>query len=471
MFFESFFVGLLFIGAFSLVASLVKVRGRKITVQTLPDIAYEDMHEVNISPEDRILIVAPHPDDAALSCSGLIKQAIKKGADVKVVYITYGSHSSDTIIKSPSLLLPMPLSSIIKQGRVRHDEAVAAMFSLGLNASDIIFLGFPDSGTLKMWADYFNNKSLTSAALVTNKVVYKTAYKPGVRFNAVNEFNLLKEVIKFFRPTKIIYSDMADLNPDHRATGLFVNAVLFDLKKENLNPLGLSYFVHAKNWPNDGSVLTPPSYFTHPLKGKWFYLNITLSDMKDKLNAIKAHEIPLKVKPDFLLSFVKKNELFFKSEYYQLEGNLPLWKPKELQKLGVLNYVSDIKISEKKDYISFSFFTQPNLSAFSKVYLFVYPIDTNKNFLDTPKYRIILKRGTRRTSVKLIDGRSRIHLTSKENIHLKTIDKNHIQVYMNKGLLEKGSYFFFSMQLEKLNVRVGETPWWIIQLKNPERAK
>jgi len=36
--------------------------------------------------EDRILIIAPHPDDEVLACGGLIQQAVAVGADVRVIF-------------------------------------------------------------------------------------------------------------------------------------------------------------------------------------------------------------------------------------------------------------------------------------------------------------------------------------------------------------------------------------------------
>ncbi len=423
------------------------------------------MKELTILPDDKILILAPHPDDAALTCSGLIKEALRKGAKVKVVYITYGSHSSDTIIKNPGLLMPMPLASIIKQGRVRHDEAVSAMTSLGLKEEDLIFLGFPDSRTLKLWTGYFNEKAFTSAVLATNKVIYKTAYKPGTRFNAKNEFNQLKEIISSFKPTKIIYSDTFDLNPDHRATGLFLNAVLSDLEKEGFKPLTYSYFVHSEDWPGDTSVFYPPFYFIGVLKGDWYCVKLSPEDMISKLNAIEKHKVPLKGKPSFLLSFVKKNEIFFKPHFYSLNESLPVWGPKELQKLGVLNYVSEIRVIEEEKYFVFDLSTKPRVSKFSKINIFIYPVG-REPFLNMPKYKAVVSRKIHKFSSDVKDISSNIIFTEKESSYVEVGGKDRVVLHLNKELLADADYFFLGIELEKVDVRVGETPWWVISLNN-----
>ena len=39
------------------------------------------------------LIIAPHPDDETIGCSGLIQQLISKGQRVDVIYMTGGGKS------------------------------------------------------------------------------------------------------------------------------------------------------------------------------------------------------------------------------------------------------------------------------------------------------------------------------------------------------------------------------------------
>src|SRR5574340_1404799 len=47
---------------------------------------------------DRILVVAPHPDDESLGCAGLIKQAVENGADVHVVVMTNGDANEWSVV-------------------------------------------------------------------------------------------------------------------------------------------------------------------------------------------------------------------------------------------------------------------------------------------------------------------------------------------------------------------------------------
>ena len=46
-----------------------------------------------LSPQDRVLVFAPHPDDEALGCGGLIQQAVELGAEVRVIFQTDGDNN------------------------------------------------------------------------------------------------------------------------------------------------------------------------------------------------------------------------------------------------------------------------------------------------------------------------------------------------------------------------------------------
>src|SRR5882757_725225 len=46
-----------------------------------------------ITADDRIVVVAPHPDDEVLGAGGLIQQARAVGAEVHVIYLTSGDHN------------------------------------------------------------------------------------------------------------------------------------------------------------------------------------------------------------------------------------------------------------------------------------------------------------------------------------------------------------------------------------------
>jgi len=104
-------------------------------------------HDIQPLPPDRILVLAPHPDDESIACAGVIQQAVRRKIPVRVVFLTYGDVNEwSFMIYEKHLVLAR--SAVEKMGMLRHDEAVAASITLGLSTNDLTFLGYPDIGTL-----------------------------------------------------------------------------------------------------------------------------------------------------------------------------------------------------------------------------------------------------------------------------------------------------------------------------------
>jgi LmbE family N-acetylglucosaminyl deacetylase len=107
-----------------------------------------------IAPADRILILAPHPDDETIACAGIIQAAIDAGAQVRVVYLTNGEHNQFAFIVYEKRI-PFRKNEFIHLGQVRRKEAVAAMRLLGLSQERLIFLGYPDFGTFSIFSRHW----------------------------------------------------------------------------------------------------------------------------------------------------------------------------------------------------------------------------------------------------------------------------------------------------------------------------
>jgi hypothetical protein len=46
-----------------------------------------------LTPDDRIIIFAPHPDDESIACGGVIQQALALKVPVRIVWLTYGDNN------------------------------------------------------------------------------------------------------------------------------------------------------------------------------------------------------------------------------------------------------------------------------------------------------------------------------------------------------------------------------------------
>jgi N-acetylglucosamine malate deacetylase 1 len=89
------------------------------------------------APAAPILVFAPHPDDEALGCAGLILEQCRTGRSVSIAYLTDGSGSHPG----------HPRVSPAEIAQIRRAEALAATGLLGVPPAHVHFLGARD-GTL-----------------------------------------------------------------------------------------------------------------------------------------------------------------------------------------------------------------------------------------------------------------------------------------------------------------------------------
>src|SRR6185436_12988953 len=173
--------------------------------------------DVSIAPDDRILILAPHPDDEVLCCGGLIQQAVRMGVPVRVAFFTYGDNNqwSFLMYRKRPVLLP---SSVQRMGLLRHDEAIAAGKILGLKPSQLTFLGYPDFGTLRIWTAHWG-AALPLRSMLTHvtAVPYANARRPGAAYKGEEMLKDVTDVLRDVRPTKVFVSHPGDHMPDHAA--------------------------------------------------------------------------------------------------------------------------------------------------------------------------------------------------------------------------------------------------------------
>lgn len=106
---------------------------------------------------ERVLILAPHPDDEVIGCAGVIQQALKAGAKVKIIYLTNGDHNELAFIVYEKRIT-IRQGEFVHMGQVRQKEAIKAMKFLGLSENDLVFLGYLDFGTFTIFSQYWQSK-------------------------------------------------------------------------------------------------------------------------------------------------------------------------------------------------------------------------------------------------------------------------------------------------------------------------
>jgi LmbE family N-acetylglucosaminyl deacetylase len=103
------------------------------------------------------LVIAPHPDDEALGCGGLIAALAERGADLTVVFVTDGgaSHPRSRLWPRPRLVA------------LRAEEASAGLAMLGASGATRLHLGLPDAGIVRGSSDWQRAVEQTAQLVAT----------------------------------------------------------------------------------------------------------------------------------------------------------------------------------------------------------------------------------------------------------------------------------------------------------------
>ena len=150
----------------------------------------------------KIVIVAPHMDDEALACGGLIAKLPRKDG-VHIIYATDG-------MKSPAPIFPGRDTISPDLGKTRMQESIGAMKLLGIPDRNLHFLCLPEA-ELK--------KHISSLR------------------------NLLRDKIRTIAPKQILVPFRYDRHPDH----LTVNhAVVSEVQEGFLQAQLIEYFVYFR---------------------------------------------------------------------------------------------------------------------------------------------------------------------------------------------------------------------------------
>lgn len=288
--------------------------------------AYKYLTGPHLSKSDRILIIAPHPDDECIGTAGIIIRAVKNHIPLKIVLFTNG----DGYIRGARLYFRTfhPNSKQFKElGIRRHNETLQAMKTLGVKRKDIIFLSYPDGSLNSLFSVNWDYNKLHLGLNGEIRATYPFSYKKDAPYCGKSLEKNLEEIIRKFRPTKIFYPDPGDNNHDHWAASALVE---YTLCKMNYMAERFNYLVHKGfEWPFPWAYepeleLLPPASFIK-LDAKWYKFPLTEKEEKLKHKALTQYVSQIEVKEPFLDAFVRKNELF--AQYPDLRYDAQESKP------------------------------------------------------------------------------------------------------------------------------------------------
>jgi len=294
------------------------------------DYNFDNINSI-LSKGKKVLILAPHQDDEALMCSGVISHSINNGADVKLGVITNGDKKGK------------------KRGLIRIRETITAMEYLGISSSNIHFFGYGDT---EKNGNSFMNRLYNAAADTTlvpsyaSSQTYSTPEAPEyhfTRFGVHGSYDRatfrqdLNSFIKEYNPDYIFVTSLYDSHPDHFILYKFTVEAIINIKQlqPEFSPIIYEYLIHSHDgdddWParNDkNSVLEsfskPATLETHTLldwgQRETFLVPIemqTASRSKNKKYAAisKYRSQRPSANNRYLYSYVKKDEIFWKRDF------------------------------------------------------------------------------------------------------------------------------------------------------------
>ena len=209
-------------------------------------------------PLDRVLIVAPHPDDETLATGALILRA----GEVRVIFVTDGENN------------PWPQRLIYRKWRIndsdrrhwgmlRRDEAFCALSKLGARDGCARFLALPDTEVMSL-----------------------------ARRGDQRMCSAVAEEVASFAPTLIVTPSFLDLHADHRASAYFVHRAAPDA---NI----VTYVIHG---PPEPSRIVET-------------IELTDDEQRRKRAAIDCHVSQLRLSRKRFVGHASAAEVFLRDEH------------------------------------------------------------------------------------------------------------------------------------------------------------
>lgn len=273
------------------------------------------------SAQSRYLIFSPHPDDETLGCGGVIQQARQVGAQVRIVIMTNGDGFRVAAEREFRRLNIEP-EEMIRFGELRQRETVQAVENLGVSRENLIFLGYPDQGLMKLWTENWSSLApYTSPFTRSHFCRYAQTFSPSALYCGENVLRDVERIIAEYRPTDIFVTHPSDDHCDHAAASAFVTAALLRLQNRETVPKTVRlhhYLIHRGDWPvprglHCGDRLVPPRNMLH-LDTEWQTVTLTPQQVETKHRSILMHDSQVSVMRSFLLSFIRSSEPFAQIE-------------------------------------------------------------------------------------------------------------------------------------------------------------
>ena len=218
----------------------------------------------SFSKSDKILVVAPHPDDESLGTGGLLQRIFAQKIPVRIVFATNGENNpwAQRYWEKRWQIGP---DERLRWGRRRREEALNAIRTLGGKPDCARFLNLPDLGTtrLLMQGDRELSVSITSE-------------------------------IQEWEPTVALIPTMHDAHPDHSAL-----AVGFSMALDVVGGSSIRVWEYLVHQPQ-AAIRQEPAR-----------LLLSSEEVARKRRAILCHETQVALSRGRFTSFAKSEEAYY----------------------------------------------------------------------------------------------------------------------------------------------------------------
>ncbi|MDD2864907.1 MAG: PIG-L family deacetylase [Methylococcales bacterium] len=287
--------------------------------------AASSVESLNVQHAERLVILAPHPDDETLSAAGLAHRVLEKGGSVRSVVVTAGDAYVEAIQHDLGKKRLAPID-FLRYGKERLDESRHAANLLGKGSIKLDLLGFPDGSIYPMLISHWNNSNPDKSEFTGfSHIPYIEAEDRGHAQDGKFLREELVKILKEMKPTLIAFPDVMENDSDHAGLGMFALLAINDWfeqthKLPSVEPRLLTYLIHWKNdYPSGANSQIPVDLSNQPLFlpdelslrhhiQTCFNLNVLEKHLKRA--TLEKYQSQQRAMGNFLMAFVRRNECF-----------------------------------------------------------------------------------------------------------------------------------------------------------------
>jgi len=293
-------------------------------IVTSPCLHADSIQPFKVNHGERLLILAPHPDDESLSAAGLAHRVINNGGSVRSVVVTAGDAYVEAIQRDLGRTNLKP-TDFLKYGEERLEESRQAAKVLGNGSIRVDLLGFSDGSIYSMLVSHWNSSNPDKSGFTGfSHVPYREAEDRGEAQDGKALRHRLVKILNETQPTLIAFPDVMENDSDHAGLGMFTLLAINDWLEQpqhlTFTPRLLAYLIHwQQGWPSGSdanvqlNLSNEPLFLPDdlPLRGHrrtCFELNVLERNLKH--NTLAQYQTQQRAMGAFLEAFVRRNECF-----------------------------------------------------------------------------------------------------------------------------------------------------------------